>query len=110
MGSPAWRITRLDVLTGMDELKLCTAYRLPDGSITEDYPVDTQIMAQAEAIYETMPGWGEPISATRQFDGIAGPSAGLLPAHLSTAECAHRYDLCGCGAKRPDRAALAHLK
>ncbi len=67
-------LTRLDVLTGMDELKLCTAYRLPDGSITEDYPVDTQVMTQAEAIYESMPGWSEPISAARQFTELPAPA------------------------------------
>jgi len=63
-------ITRLDVLTGMEEIKLCTAYRLPDGSIIEDYPADTRVMAQAQAVYEAMPGWNEPISAARQFGDL----------------------------------------
>jgi adenylosuccinate synthase len=63
-------LTRLDVLTGMKEIKLCTAYRLPDGSTTEQYPIDTQVMAQAEAIYEMMPGWQEPISAARKFEEL----------------------------------------
>ena len=54
----------------MKEINLCTAYRLPDGSTTEDYPVDTRTMAQAEAIYETMPGWDETINAARRFEDL----------------------------------------
>ena len=60
-------LTRLDVLSGLDEVKLCVAYRLPDGTITEDYPLDTELMSQATAIYETMPGWQGKFSGARTW-------------------------------------------
>ncbi len=55
------------VLSGLDEVKLCVAYRLPDGTVTEDYPLDTEMMAQATAIYETMPGWQGEFSGARTW-------------------------------------------
>ena len=51
-------ITKLDVLDGMSELKICTAYRLSDGSII-DYVPDTPIYETVEPIYESWPGWPE---------------------------------------------------
>jgi adenylosuccinate synthase len=63
-------LTRLDVLTGLDEIKLCTAYRLPDGTVTSDYPLDTEVLEQATAIYETMPGWSENIQEARTWDDL----------------------------------------
>jgi adenylosuccinate synthase len=49
-------LTKLDVLDGFDEIKLCTAYRL--GGKTYDYfPAGTSAQAQAEPVYETAEGW-----------------------------------------------------
>jgi adenylosuccinate synthase len=55
-------ITKLDVLDGMPELKICTAYRLPSGEEIKTVP-DTPLYQQVEPIYETWPGW--PDEATR---------------------------------------------
>ena len=60
-------LTRLDILTGLDQIKICTGYHLPDGSVTQDYPIDTDVLGQVSAVYETMPGWEEPISAARAY-------------------------------------------
>jgi len=65
-------ITRLDVLTGLEEIRICSAYRLPDGTTTRNYPADTDVLAQVQPVYEAMPGWQEPISDLR--------SAANLPA------------------------------
>ncbi|NLG50000.1 MAG: adenylosuccinate synthase [Chloroflexi bacterium] len=65
-------ITRLDVLSGLDEVRLCVGYRLPDGTVLQEYPSDTQVLAQVTAVYETMPGWQEDISAIRTFDELPG--------------------------------------
>jgi adenylosuccinate synthase len=56
-------ITKLDVLDGMAELKLCVGYRLPDGS-TIDHVPDTPVYETVEPIYESWPGW--PDSSTNQ--------------------------------------------
>ncbi len=63
-------LTRIDVLTGLDEIKLCVAYRLPDGSITEDYPNDIDVLSQVEPIYESMPGWDTSITTARDWEDL----------------------------------------
>ncbi len=51
----------LDVLSGMDELRLCVGYRLPDGSVTDRFPPDATRLEQVEPVYETLSGWSEDI-------------------------------------------------
>ncbi|MHB9032622.1 MAG: adenylosuccinate synthase [Anaerolineae bacterium] len=63
-------LTRLDVLTGLDEVKLCVAYRLPDGSVVQELPMQTALLEKAEPIYETMPGWQTPMSSARSMEEL----------------------------------------
>lgn len=51
-------VTKLDVLDGLPDLKICTGYRLPDGTTISHIP-DTPIYETVEPIYETWPGWPE---------------------------------------------------
>jgi len=51
-------ITKLDVLDGLSELKLCTGYRL-HGEHTDILPMGADDIADCEPVYETMPGWSE---------------------------------------------------
>jgi len=53
--------TLFDVLTGFDELKLCVAYRLPDGTTTDRFRPDADRLGLVEPVYETLPGWQEEI-------------------------------------------------
>ncbi|MBN1220989.1 MAG: adenylosuccinate synthase [Anaerolineae bacterium] len=57
-GFTTMAITKLDVLDGLPELKICTAYRLPAGQVIEYVP-DTPIYETVEPIYESWPGWPE---------------------------------------------------
>ncbi len=50
-------VTKLDVLDTLPELKIATAYRMPDGSQVRDFPADTWSLASVEPILETLPGW-----------------------------------------------------
>ncbi len=59
-------ITKLDVLSGMDELKVCTQYRY-DGKVTRRFPSESQTLEKVEPIYETLPGWEEDVSSIRHF-------------------------------------------
>jgi len=63
-------ITRLDILSGLPEIKICVGYRLPDGSVTEDYPLDTDLLGQVSAVYETWPGWDASFSVARQWEDL----------------------------------------
>jgi adenylosuccinate synthase len=51
----------LDVLSGFDELRICTRYRLPSGEVTDRFIPDAERLGHAEPIYETLPGWSEEI-------------------------------------------------
>jgi adenylosuccinate synthase len=62
-------ITKLDVLDGLKELKICTAYEI-DEEITEDMPVSSDVLAKAKPVYETMPGWECSTSEVRKWDDL----------------------------------------
>ncbi len=62
-------ITKLDILDGLRELKICTSYKL-DGKPTEIFPRDAALLERCEPVYETMPGWAEPTTGARSFDGL----------------------------------------
>jgi len=51
-------LTKLDVLDGLETLRLCTSYKL-DGRIVDIFPVGAEDAARCEPIYEEMPGWKE---------------------------------------------------
>ncbi len=56
-------VTKLDVLDGLPELKICTTYRLPDGTVINHVP-DTPLYQTVEPIYESWPGWPENSTST----------------------------------------------
>jgi adenylosuccinate synthase len=56
-GLTAVAVTKLDVLDTLPELKVATAYRMPDGRVVEDFPADTWSLGKVEPVYETLPGW-----------------------------------------------------
>jgi adenylosuccinate synthase len=49
-------LTKLDVLAGLDRVRLCVAYRL-GGRTLEEMPLDLEDLAAAEPVFEDMPGW-----------------------------------------------------
>ena len=63
-------IMLLDVLSGHSELKVCTAYRLPDGTVTERFIPDGVQLEAVTPVYETLPGWAEPIDHLDDFDQL----------------------------------------
>ena len=62
-------LTKLDVLTGMDEVPVCVAYEI-DGERVDEVPTDQARFARAVPIYETFPGWTEDISKARTLDDL----------------------------------------
>jgi adenylosuccinate synthase len=59
-------LTKLDVLDGFSEIKVCVGYRL--GAKALDYlPADAVEQAAIEAVYETMPGWNESTRGARSW-------------------------------------------
>jgi adenylosuccinate synthase len=62
-------LTKLDVLTGMDEVPVCVAYDV-DGERHDEMPMTQAEFARAVPIYETFPGWHEDLSACRTLDDL----------------------------------------
>jgi adenylosuccinate synthase len=63
-------VTKLDVLDTLPELRVATAYKLPDGSVTESFPADTWSLADLEPVYESLPGWQAPTSGVRRLEDL----------------------------------------
>ena len=62
-------ITKLDVLSGLDEIKLGVGYKNGDEVIT-DYPYQQDVFYNAEPVYETFEGWSEDITSVKNFDAL----------------------------------------
>jgi adenylosuccinate synthase len=60
-------VTKLDVLDGLEEIKICTGYRY-DGASLDYFPADAPIREALEPVYETLPGWQTPTASVRSFD------------------------------------------
>jgi len=62
-------LTKLDVLSGFDQIPVCVAYQI-DGERVDELPVNQTDFHHAQPIYETLPGWRTDISAARDFDDL----------------------------------------
>jgi len=62
-------LNSIDVLTGLDTVKICTSYRYK-GEIIDYYPSNLQMLAECEAIYEELPGWKEDLSGVRSLEEL----------------------------------------
>jgi adenylosuccinate synthase len=62
-------MNKLDVLSGMPELRIATAYKV-NGKVTEEFPMTLQQIADAEPIYETFPGWDEDLTGCREYGDL----------------------------------------
>jgi adenylosuccinate synthase len=54
-------LTKLDVLSGFDTIKVCTGYKY-DGAKVDELPASLEVLSKCEPVYEEMPGWREDIS------------------------------------------------
>ena len=62
-------ITKLDVLTGLDRIDVCTRYRY-HGKETQRFPAEVQTLKTVEPRYESFSGWAEDITGVQHFDGL----------------------------------------
>jgi len=63
-------LTKLDVLRGIDKIKVCVAYRWRGEEFTESVPSRSDLFAQCEPVYEEMDGWTEDITTARTIDDL----------------------------------------
>ncbi len=62
-------ITKLDVLGGLDEVKICTAYDHA-GERLNHFPTDLKVLGACQPVYESLPGWEEDISGIREYEKL----------------------------------------
>jgi adenylosuccinate synthase len=67
-------LTKLDVLSGLKQLSICTSYEL-DGKKVTELPTDHEDLERVKPVYETLPGWEEPLAGVRTLDEL--PAAAL---------------------------------
>ena len=68
-GLDALALTKLDVLDGLEEIEICTAYRCGSRTLTE-FPSDLSQLALCEPVYESMPGWSTPTKGVRRWSDL----------------------------------------
>ncbi|UNK18454.1 adenylosuccinate synthase [Paenibacillus sp. N3/727] len=62
-------LNSLDVLSGLETVKICTAYKYRGEEITH-YPASLKMLAECEAVYEELPGWNEDITGAKTLEDL----------------------------------------
>jgi adenylosuccinate synthase len=76
----ALAITKLDVLTGLDPLRVAVRYRGTEGAVFDEFPYHQSILHTASAEYEELPGWEDDISGARSESDLPKEARDYLAA------------------------------
>lgn len=68
-GLSGMAITKLDILSGLNKVKICTGYRF-EGKSYDEFPSNPRVLAGAEPVYEEMEGWTEDLTSVKDFDSL----------------------------------------
>jgi len=68
-GATSLAITKLDVLDGLESLKICTHYE-HQGRLLDVFPASLKVLEECRPVYETLPGWSETISGIKSFSRL----------------------------------------
>lgn len=78
-GVTGFCVTKLDVMDGFDEIRICTQYRL-DGELLDAPPLDSHAWERLEPIYETFPGWQETTRGVTRMEDLPENARAYLAA------------------------------
>ena len=98
-------VTKLDVLDGLDVIRVCTAYRY-EGKLQTTPPSGADALSKCEPVYEGLPGWKESTLGVRSFDKLPANAQKYLKKIEELTEA--RIDLISTGAERDDTIILRH--
>ena len=76
-GVDAIALTKLDVLSGLSQIKVCSGYEL-DGKRLEGFPTSPRILDEVAPVYETLPGWEENIAGCTSFGSLPKEAQGFV--------------------------------
>lgn len=71
-------ITKLDILTGIEPLRLCVAYQTADGRRLEELPFGPAELGLYQPVYEDLPGWDEPLGGVRRWEALPAAARAYL--------------------------------
>jgi len=92
-------LTKLDILDGFDEVKICTGYTL-DGERVEHYPDRYDVLERIEPVYEVLPGWNTPINEAREQGDLPEQAKRFI--EVVEREVGIPVKVVGVGAERDD--------
>jgi adenylosuccinate synthase len=98
-------ITKLDVLDGLETIRLCTAYRC-DGQLLESAPAGADALEKCEPVYEELPGWKESTIGIKNYEQLPVNARGYLKRLEEVAGA--RIDIISTGADRSETIVLRH--
>ncbi len=92
-------VTKLDVLDGCDELKICTGYRY-EGKVYREMPSDLQTLTHCEPVYERISGWQQPTTGITTYAKLPAAAKRYLARIEAHTGC--RIQLISTGSKRQE--------
>jgi len=98
-------VTKLDVLDGLDTIRVCTAYHY-NGETRNTPPSGADALARCEPVYQDFPGWKESTVGIRSFDKLPANARNYLRMIEELSET--RIDIISTGAERDDTIILRH--
>ncbi len=98
-------VTKLDVLDGIEEMKICVGYKL-DGNFTDILPVGADDLERCEPVYESMPGWQDSTVGVKALDGL--PPAARAYIKRMEEVCGVPVDMVSTGPDRDETIILRH--
>jgi adenylosuccinate synthase len=90
-------VTKLDVLDGCKELKVCTGYRY-QGQTFREMPADLEALSSCEPLYKTFKGWSASTTGVTTYKGLPAEAKRYLQFIEDHAECP--IDMISTGSKR----------
>ncbi|MHC4850334.1 MAG: adenylosuccinate synthetase [Planctomycetota bacterium] len=96
-------ITKIDVLAGLDPLKICVAYEC-DGRRVEHFPADVDVLQRCTPVYRELPGFEESIDGARALDEL--PDAARRYVAAIEEEIGTRVDILSVGPERTETITL----
>jgi adenylosuccinate synthase len=98
-------VTKLDVLDGIEEMKICTGYRIDD-RLSDILPVGADDLERCEPVYESLPGWKESTVGVKQFEALPKEAQAYLK--RMEALCDVPVDMISTGPDREETIVLRH--
>jgi len=98
-------VTKLDVLDGLDEIRICVGYDTPSGRL-QSVPTGAELLAQVTPIYEEQPGWKESTVGIRSWDDLPANARRYLERIAEIAETP--VDIISTGPDRADTIVIRH--